>query len=79
MVGQCYANLECKVIDIKMAAKYNIFIREVLYAWITNPKKDHERFTIAVMGFLLLMGNSSSYPQKEIIAECVSTNTFKDS
>ncbi len=31
---ECYANLECKVIDPKLASKYNIFIREVVKAWI---------------------------------------------
>lgn len=39
MIGKCYANLECKVVDMKMASKYNIFILEVLKAWITTSKK----------------------------------------
>lgn len=39
MISECYANLECKVIDIKMAKKYNIFILEVLKAWKTPSKK----------------------------------------
>jgi flavin reductase (DIM6/NTAB) family NADH-FMN oxidoreductase RutF len=39
LVGECYANMECKVIDMKMATKYNIFILEVLKAWITPSKK----------------------------------------
>lgn len=39
MIAQCYANLECKVIDIKMAKQYNIFIVEVVKAWIATAKK----------------------------------------
>lgn len=39
MISECYANLECKVIDAKMAEKYNIFILEVVKAWITPSKK----------------------------------------
>jgi flavin reductase (DIM6/NTAB) family NADH-FMN oxidoreductase RutF len=39
MVGECYAHLECNVIDMKMATKYNIFILEVLKAWISTSKK----------------------------------------
>lgn len=39
MIGECYANLECKVIDMKMAKKYNLFVVEVLKAWITPSKK----------------------------------------
>ena len=39
LVAECFANLECKVIDMKMAEKYNIFILEVVKAWITTSKK----------------------------------------
>ncbi len=39
LLSECYANLECKVIDMKMAKKYNIFILEVLKAWIRPTKK----------------------------------------
>lgn len=39
MIGECYANLECKVVDAHLATKYNIFIVEVLKAWITTSKK----------------------------------------
>ena len=39
MISECYANLECKVIDMKMASKYNIFILEVVKAWVTPSKK----------------------------------------
>lgn len=39
MIVECYANLECKVIDMRMATKYNLFILEILFAWITPSKK----------------------------------------
>lgn len=39
LIGECFANLECRVIDMKMVAKYNIFILEVLQAWMTPSKK----------------------------------------
>lgn len=35
LISECYANLECRVIDMKMVEKYNIFILEVLKAWVT--------------------------------------------
>ncbi|MFH1253824.1 MAG: flavin reductase [bacterium] len=41
MIGECYANLECKVVDMKMVSKYNIFILECVKAWATPSKKDH--------------------------------------
>ena len=39
MIGECYANLECNVVDMAMATKYNIFMLKVVKAWITTAKK----------------------------------------
>jgi len=40
LINECFANLECKVIDARMAAKYNFFVLEVLKAWIDPSKKN---------------------------------------
>ncbi|MDO9371832.1 MAG: flavin reductase family protein [Gammaproteobacteria bacterium] len=42
LIDECYANLECKVVDGKMVAKYNLFVLEVLKAWI-DPLEKHPR------------------------------------
>jgi len=34
LVAECFANLECKVADTGLVDKYNLFILEVLKAWI---------------------------------------------
>jgi flavin reductase (DIM6/NTAB) family NADH-FMN oxidoreductase RutF len=34
LVAECFANLECKVVDTRMVNKYNFFILEVVHAWI---------------------------------------------
>jgi flavin reductase (DIM6/NTAB) family NADH-FMN oxidoreductase RutF len=45
LVADCFANLECKVTDTRFVNKYNMFILEVLKAWIDpgqkNPKTIH--------------------------------------
>ena len=45
LIDECYANLECKVVDTKLVPKYNIFVCEVVKAWIdrskTNPRTIH--------------------------------------
>jgi flavin reductase (DIM6/NTAB) family NADH-FMN oxidoreductase RutF len=45
LVVECFANLECKVADVRLVNKYNLFILEVLRAWIDpmqkNPKTIH--------------------------------------
>jgi flavin reductase (DIM6/NTAB) family NADH-FMN oxidoreductase RutF len=45
LIEECYAGLECRVVDARMAAKYNFFVLEVLKAWVDprvkNPKTIH--------------------------------------
>jgi flavin reductase (DIM6/NTAB) family NADH-FMN oxidoreductase RutF len=40
LIDECYASLECKVVDAKLVAKYCFFILEVLKAWIDRSRKD---------------------------------------
>jgi flavin reductase (DIM6/NTAB) family NADH-FMN oxidoreductase RutF len=59
LVAECFANLECKVVDTRLVNKYNLFILEVLQAWTDpkqpNPKTIHHRGygTFAVDGSLI--------------------------
>ena len=45
LVAECFANLECKVVDTRFVNKFNLFILEVAKAWIDpaqkNPKTIH--------------------------------------
>ncbi|MEN6532981.1 MAG: flavin reductase, partial [Bryobacteraceae bacterium] len=45
LVAECFANLECKVIDTSLVNKYGIFVLEVVKARIDraqkNPKTIH--------------------------------------
>lgn len=47
LLSQCFANLECKVVDTRLVNRYNLFVLEVLKAWIdpgqTAPKTIHHR------------------------------------
>lgn len=36
LVGECYAGLECRLKDARWARQYNLFILEVVQAWV-NP------------------------------------------
>ncbi len=38
LLPQCFANLECRVIETRLVDKYNLFILEVVKAWI-DPKR----------------------------------------
>lgn len=37
LIDECFANLECIVVDTKLVNKYNFFVLEVVKAWI-DPK-----------------------------------------
>jgi flavin reductase (DIM6/NTAB) family NADH-FMN oxidoreductase RutF len=39
LVAECFANLECRVINTRMVRRYNLFILEVLKAWIDPVQK----------------------------------------
>lgn len=47
LVDECFASLECKVVDARLAKKYNFFILRVLKAWVDpsvrNPRTLHHR------------------------------------
>ncbi len=39
LIAECYASLECKVIDTSMATKYGVFVLQVVKAWIAPTVK----------------------------------------
>jgi len=49
VIAECFANLECRIAETRLANKYNLFVLEVLKAW-TNPAQK-ERTTIHHHGY----------------------------
>lgn len=47
LINDCFANLECRVVDTRMVARYNMFVLEVVKAWRDpaqkNPKTIHHQ------------------------------------
>jgi flavin reductase (DIM6/NTAB) family NADH-FMN oxidoreductase RutF len=39
LIAECYANLECRVVDTRMKNRYNFFVLEVVKAWIDASNK----------------------------------------
>lgn len=48
LLAECLGNLECRVVDTRMVSKYNLFVLEVVQAWIDSKRK--ERRTIHANG-----------------------------
>ena len=40
LVAECFANLECRVADTRLVNKYNLFVLEVVKAWVDPGKRD---------------------------------------
>jgi flavin reductase (DIM6/NTAB) family NADH-FMN oxidoreductase RutF len=64
LIGECYANLECKVIDSSMANKYLLFILEVQKAWIDPSVKEPRTIHHRGKGFFMVAGKTIRLPSK---------------
>ena len=42
LVAECFANLECKVVDTRLVDDYNLFVLEVVKAWV-DPAQKHPK------------------------------------
>ncbi len=64
LIDECYANLECKVIDTRMVTKYNFFILEVLKAWIDPAKKLPRTIHHLGKGAFMVAGETIQLPSR---------------
>ena len=64
LISECYASLECKVIDISMAGKYNLFVLEVVKAWIDRSKRDPRTIHHCGRGVFMVAGRRIKLPSK---------------
>ena len=42
LIAECFANIECKVVNTRFVNRYNLFVLEGLKAWIDPARKDFE-------------------------------------
>jgi flavin reductase (DIM6/NTAB) family NADH-FMN oxidoreductase RutF len=40
LIAECFANLECRVVDTRLVNMYSLFVVEVLKAWIDPAQRD---------------------------------------
>lgn len=64
LIEECYANLECKVIDARMTAKYNLFMLEVVKAWIDASRKHPRTIHHLGKGAFMVAGKMIRLPSK---------------
>ena len=59
LVAECFANLECRVVDKALVRSYNLFILEVLKAW-SDPAQKHPR-TIHHRGYGTFVADGKTF------------------
>jgi flavin reductase (DIM6/NTAB) family NADH-FMN oxidoreductase RutF len=62
LIAECYASLECKVVDGKLAAKYNFFVLEVVKAWIDPARKRPRTIHHQGEGVFMVAGRTIHLP-----------------
>jgi flavin reductase (DIM6/NTAB) family NADH-FMN oxidoreductase RutF len=58
LVGECYASLECRVVDTRLVAKYGFFVLEVLAAWADSSKQDPRTIHHRGKGVFMVAGRT---------------------
>ena len=64
LVAECFASLECRVIETKLVAKYNFFVLQVLKAWIDPSRKRPRTIHHQGRGVFMVAGRTIRLPSK---------------
>ncbi len=64
LIAECYANLECRVVDTRLMKRYNFFVLEVLKAWIDPACKDPRTLHHRGRGAFMVAGETVRLPSK---------------
>jgi flavin reductase (DIM6/NTAB) family NADH-FMN oxidoreductase RutF len=64
LIDECYANLECKLVDGKMIEKYNLFVFEVVKAWIDPAQKHPQTMHHQGSGLFMVSGETMRLPSR---------------
>ncbi|HTT40657.1 MAG TPA: flavin reductase family protein [Burkholderiales bacterium] len=65
LIDECYANLECKVVDTRMVPTYGFFVLEVLKAWIDRSRKRPRTIHHLGRGAFMVSGRTIRLPSKK--------------
>src|SRR5208283_810238 len=62
LIAECYANLECKVVDRKLVTEYNFFVLEVVKAWLDSRRRRPETIHHQGEGVFFVPGRKIRLP-----------------
>jgi flavin reductase (DIM6/NTAB) family NADH-FMN oxidoreductase RutF len=65
LIAECYANLECTVVDTRLMNRYNFFVLEVKKAWIDPACKAPRTLHHRGRGVFMVAGETITLPSKK--------------
>ncbi|MBI5889134.1 MAG: flavin reductase family protein [Nitrosomonadales bacterium] len=64
LIAECFANLECKVVDTRMVNRYGLFVLEVVQAWTDPAQKNPRTLHHQGKGVFAVDGDRIKLPSK---------------
>ena len=64
LVAECYANLECRLQDARLAREYNFFVLRVLKAWIDPARRQPRTIHHRGRGCFMVAGRTIRLPSR---------------
>jgi len=64
LIDECYASLECRVVDTRMVTKYCLFVLEVVKAWVDPSRKDPRTIHHRGKGRFMVAGRTITLPSR---------------
>lgn len=64
LLAECFANLECRVVDTRLVNRFNFFVLEVVQAWHEPDHQDHRTLHHRGKGFFMVAGETIKLASK---------------
>jgi flavin reductase (DIM6/NTAB) family NADH-FMN oxidoreductase RutF len=64
LIAECFANLECRVIDTRLVKQFNLFVLEVLAAWTDPAQKNPKTIHHHGFGRFVVDGRTLTLPSR---------------
>jgi flavin reductase (DIM6/NTAB) family NADH-FMN oxidoreductase RutF len=64
LIAECYASLECRVIDTRMVRRYSLFVVEVVKAWVERSRRRQRTLHHLGRGRFMIAGDLRRWPSR---------------
>jgi flavin reductase (DIM6/NTAB) family NADH-FMN oxidoreductase RutF len=64
LVAECFANLECHVVDTSIVNRYNFFVLEVVHAWVESGTAEPRTIHHRGRGRFMIAGQTITLPSR---------------